>query len=242
MRLDDRVTIATPEGVTLELVLAGLGSRFVARLLDSLVQLVIIFALVFGVVVTHPPGVVLAFVFVVTFLVVLAYDIPFELLNDGRTLGKMAAGIRVVDTAGEPISFFASLMRNVLRIIDFLPVLYAVGCTSIVVTKSDQRLGDLAAGTVVARDKFPGIDATPVFTLSVPVNQVATWDVSSVESDELATIRQFLDRRYALTWPVRAYFASAIASRIGPKIAGAPPGAHPEYLLEGVVVAKQQRA
>ncbi len=242
MRLDDRVTIATPEGVTLELVLAGLGSRFVARLLDTVVQLAIIFALVFGTVVSHPPGAVQAVVIVATFLVVLAYDIPFELLNDGRTLGKMAAGIRVVDTAGEPISFFASLMRNILRLIDFLPVLYAIGATSIVITGKDQRLGDLAAGTVVVRDKFPGVDSTPMFALSVPVDQVATWDVSAVETDELATIRQFLDRRYALTWPVRTYFANAIASRVGSKVAGVPYGAHPEYLLEGVVVAKQQRA
>jgi uncharacterized RDD family membrane protein YckC len=240
--LDDRVTIATPEGVTLELVLAGLGSRFVARLLDTTVQLVIIIALIAGVGLSHPPGVVIAIVFVAVFLTIFIYDVPFELLNDGRTLGKMAAGIRVVDTEGEPISFLASVMRNILRLVDFLPVLYAVGATSIVCTKHDQRLGDLAAGTVVVRDKFPGIDATPRFALTVPVEQVATWDVSAVESDELATIRQFLDRRYALTWPTRAYFANAIASRVGPKIAGAPYGAHPEYLLEGVVVAKQQRA
>jgi uncharacterized RDD family membrane protein YckC len=242
VRLDDRVTIATPEGVTLELVLAGLGSRFVARLLDTLIQVLIIIALGIGAGLTHPPGFVLAIVIVCVFLTIFAYDIPFELLNDGRTLGKMAAGIRVVGTNGDPVSFLASAIRNILRIADFLPVLYVVGVVSMVVTHRDQRLGDLAAGTLVARDKFPGLDATPVSALTVPVEQVAMWDVSSVEPDELATINHFLRRRYALTWPVRTYFAGALASRIGPKVAGAPMNAHPEYLLEGLVVAKQQRS
>jgi uncharacterized RDD family membrane protein YckC len=242
VHLDDRVTIATPEGVTLELVLAGLGSRFVARLLDTVIQVIIILALAIGAGLTHPPGVVLAIVAVCVFLTIFAYDIPFELLNDGRTLGKMTAGIRVVGTNGDPVSFLASAIRNILRIADFLPILYAVGVVSMVVTHRDQRLGDLAAGTLVVRDKFPGLDATPVFALTVPVEQVAMWDVSSVEPDELATINHFLHRRYALTWPVRTYFAGALASRIGPKVAGAPMNAHPEYLLEGLVVAKQQRS
>ena len=92
MLLDDRVTIATPEGVSLELVLAGVGSRFVARLLDMLIQGVIIFALVLGIYVTSAPGTVRAVVRVLLFLVVFGYDVPFEVWNGGRTVGKAAAG------------------------------------------------------------------------------------------------------------------------------------------------------
>jgi uncharacterized RDD family membrane protein YckC len=241
VRLDDRVTIATPEGVTLELVLAGLGSRFIARLLDSVIQGAIILALFIGGGIASPPGVVWAGIFVVVFLVMFAYDVPFELLNGGRTVGKMTAGIRVVGPHGEPITFLASATRNIMRIVDFLPALYAIGVVSIVATQRDQRLGDLAAGTIVARDKFPGLANTHVPPLTVPVAAVALWDVSGLDSQEVATIRHFLDRRLTLAWHVRMYYANVLAQRVGPKVAGAPWGTHPEYFLEGIVVAKQAR-
>jgi uncharacterized RDD family membrane protein YckC len=243
VRLDDRVTIATPEGVTLDLVLAGLGSRFVARLLDSAIQGAIIIALIIGTGVTSPPGFLIAGVLVLIFLVMFAYDVPFEVLNNGRTPGKAAAGIRVVGRLGEPIGFLSSSIRNIMRIVDFLPVLYATGVVSIVATSQDQRLGDLTAGSLVVRDKFPGLIAsTAAPPITVPVEAVATWDVSALDTEDVATIRHFLDRRLALSWPVRSYFATALASRVGPKVAGAPYATHPEYLLEGIVVAKQERA
>ena len=240
MRLDDRLTIAAPEGITLDLVLAGLGSRFLARLLDTAIQLVIVGALAAGLLVS-PPGYVIAGVLVLIFLVMFAYDVPFEVLNQGRTPGKMSAGIRVVGNGGEPVTFLASAIRNIMRIVDFLPVFYATGVVTIVATGSDQRLGDLTAGTIVTRDRFPGLQALTA-PITVPAESVASWDVSALDSDDVATIRHFLDRRLALTWPVRTYFANALASRVGPKVAGAPYATHPEYLLEGIVVAKQERA
>lgn len=240
MHLDDRVTIATPEGVTLELLLAGLGSRFVARMLDTLIQGSFVFVLVFARFVTNvESGVVQAVVIVAVFLVVFAYDIPFELLNGGRTIGKMAAGIRVVGVSGEPVSFLASAIRNIVRIADFLPFSYVAGSITMVATRRHQRLGDLAAGTVVVRDRFPGVAAGP--PLTVPADAVLHWDVSAIDAGDVAAIRHFLDRRLALPWPVRSYFAGALAARVAPQVAGVPYGAHPEYVLEGVVVAKQHR-
>jgi uncharacterized RDD family membrane protein YckC len=239
--LDDRVTIATPEGVSLELVLAGVGSRFIARLLDTVIQLAINFALALGLFFTSAPGFVRAIAAVVLFLVIFAYDVPFEVLNGGRTIGKVAAGIRVVGDLGEPISFFTSAIRTILRIIDFLPVLYVGGVVCMVSTKHDQRLGDLAAGTIVVRERFPGLASAATAPATVPVDAVATWDVSALGTDDLATIHQFLDRRLSMTTPVRAYFATELASRVGPRVVGAPYGTHPEYLLEGIVVAKQAR-
>jgi uncharacterized RDD family membrane protein YckC len=241
VRLDDRVTIATPEGVTLELVLAGLGSRFVARLLDSVIQLFIIIALGLSAYALGASGAVLAVDVIVIFLVALAYDVPFELLNGGRTIGKMTAGIRVVGTGGEPVAFLGSAIRNILRLIDFLPILYLTGAITIIFSERDQRLGDLAAGTVVVRDTFPGLQPTVVAPLTVPADAVTRWDVSAIDAQDVATIRQFLDRRLMLAWHVRMYFGSALAARVAPMVAGAPPNAHPEYLLEGIVVAKQQR-
>jgi uncharacterized RDD family membrane protein YckC len=239
--LDERVTIATPEGVTLELVLAGLGSRFIARLLDTVIQVGIILALAFGAAITGSPGIVRAGVFVLVFLVIFAYDVACEVLNNGRTVGKMTAGIRVVGANGEPVSFLSSSIRNIVRLVDFLPIFYVVGATSIVATRRDQRLGDLAGGTLVTRDKFqPALAA--VAPLTVPVDAVATWDVGAVDAGDLAAIRQFLDRRLTLPWPVRVHFGNALAARVAPKVAGLPLQAHPEYVLEGIVVAKQRRA
>jgi uncharacterized RDD family membrane protein YckC len=242
VQLDDRVTIATPEGVALELILAGLGSRFLARLLDTVIQFGVILALAFGLGVsgTQHPGWLLAIVIVLVFLTVFAYDIAFETLNHGRTIGKQAAGIRVVGQTGEPVRFLASAVRNIARILDFLPFLYLIGTISIVATARDQRVGDLAAGTLVMRDRFPGM-ARSTAPITVNPAAVTTWDVSAVSPTEIQAVRRFLDRRLDLTPPARNYFAADLANRLAPRVAGIPPYSHPEYVLEGIVVAKQSR-
>jgi uncharacterized RDD family membrane protein YckC len=239
VQLDDRITIATPEGVAIDVVLAGLGSRFLARLLDTVIQVLAIIALAVGIGAADS-GIFTAVSLVLVFLVVFAYDVAFEVLNHGRTIGKMAAGIRVVGDAGEPVRFLPSAIRNIIRIVDFLPVLYLVGSISIVATRHDQRLGDLAAGTVVARDRFPGMTAPPA-PITVTPDLVATWDVSAIRPEEVHAVRQFLDRRLSLRWPARSYFAVDLANRLGPRVVGVPPNSHPEYVLEGIVVAKQHR-
>jgi len=243
VQLDDRLTIATPEGVALELILAGLGSRFLARLLDTLIQLGIILALAFGLGITGiaRPGWVVAVVVVLVFLIVFAYDVAFETLNHGRTLGKQAAGIRVVGLTGEPVRFLASAVRNIARILDFLPGIYLIGTISIIATERDQRVGDLAAGTLVMRDRFPGMSRAPA-PITLSAGAVAAWDVSAVGPAEVQAVRQFLDRRLELTAPARNYFAADLANQLATRVAGIPPYSHPEYVLEGIVVAKQARA
>jgi uncharacterized RDD family membrane protein YckC len=243
VQLDNRVTLATPEGVALELILAGLGSRFLARLLDTLIQIGIIVALAFGAGIAgnDRPGVITAVAIVLVFLVIFAYDVAFETLNHGRTIGKQAAGIRVVGQTGEPVRFLASAVRNIARILDFLPVFYLIGTISIIATERAQRVGDLAAGTLVMRDRFPGLTRAPA-PITVSAAAVATWDVSAVGPAEIQAVRQFLDRRLDLTVAARHYFAADLASRLAPRVAGIPPYSHPEYVLEGIVVAKQLRS
>src|SRR3954467_3885928 len=156
----------------MELLLAGLGSRFVARLLDSVIQFGIIIALLLGTGLSSPPGFVVGGVIVLIFLVMFLYDVPFEVLNNGRTIGKMTAGIRVVGRHGEPVGFLSSSARNIMRIVDFLPALYVTGVASIVATSQDQRLGDLTAGTFVVRDKFPGLRQNAPAPITVPAEAV----------------------------------------------------------------------
>jgi uncharacterized RDD family membrane protein YckC len=214
--LDDRVTIATPEGIELELVLAGVGSRFAASLVDVAVQLGSIFALAVVLGPLGSNGFVVAVFLVAVFLILFGYDIALETWNRGRSIGKLAAGLRVVRVGGDPEGFLTAAVRNFLRIVDFLPAFYVVGVIAILVTGRNQRLGDLAAGTLVVRERRPAV--TPA-----------------------ATLRQFLERRVSLSPGARAHLATDLAARVRPKVVGAPDGWHPESFLEAVVAAKTTR-
>ncbi|HYU38517.1 MAG TPA: RDD family protein [Acidimicrobiia bacterium] len=239
---DDRVTIATPEGVELELVLAGLGSRFMAALLDVVIQLGAIFALAIVFAPVGDSGYVVAAYFIAVFVVLFAYDIVLETWNRGRTVGKLAAGLRVVRTGGEPVGFLTAAVRNFLRLADFLPAFYVVGVITILVTSRNQRLGDLAAGTLVVRERRPAVMPAAKYLPPAPADApFLEWDVSGVTADDLATLRQFLDRRLALQPAARAHLATDLAARVRPKVVGAPDGWHPESFLEAVVAAKTSR-
>src|SRR5918992_3138493 len=147
MELEDRLTITTPEGVELDLQLAGLGSRFMAQLLDLLIKAMSILLIALTLSIAGLTGV--AIMLPAFFLVVYAYDVVFETFANGRTPGKRASRLRVVRVGGEPVDFMTSAIRNVLRLIDGAPLGYIPGVISILMTKRNQRLGDLAAGTIV---------------------------------------------------------------------------------------------
>lgn len=239
--LDDRVTIATPEGIELELILAGVGSRFAATLLDIVVQLGAIFALAIVLGPLGNNGFVIAGYLVAVFLIIFAYDIALETWNRGRSVGKLAAGLRVVRVGGEAEGFLTAAVRNFLRIVDFLPAFYVVGVTSILATSRNQRLGDLAAGTLVVRERPPAVTPPAPYFPAPAAAPYLEWDVSAVSADDAATLRQFLERRLSLSPGARAHLATDLAARVRPKVVGAPDGWHPESFLEGVVAAKTAR-
>ena len=253
MSFDDRVTISTPEGVDLDIVLAGLGSRFAATLLDLVIQIGAIIALGMALGLGADSGYVAAMYFVLVFLVLFAYDIVFETWNNGRTIGKLAAGIRVVRRGGQPVHFMASTVRNLVRIVDFLPLFYGIGMISVIVTKHNQRLGDLAAGTYVVRERRTTAPTAAPRAMPAPTRGWAPpptvdaaymrWDVSLVTADDVATVRRFLERRASLEPHARAQLGWELATRLRAKVAGVddqgPPT--PEAFLEGVAAAKAAR-
>jgi uncharacterized RDD family membrane protein YckC len=242
MTFDDKVTIATPEGVPLDLVVAGLGSRFIATMLDVAIELAAIFAIYLVFDSTTHNGFADAAFSILLFLVLFGYDVCFEVANSGRTIGKMAAGLRVVKHDGRGVDFVTSAVRNILRLVDFLPLFYAVGAVSIVATRDHQRVGDIAAGTIVVRERrnAPTIRHMPVYS-TLPDRSYLTWDVSAVSPEEVATVRRFLERRFSLTPAARAQLGWELASRLRPRVTGAPDNWHPEQFLEGVVAAKDTR-
>lgn len=246
MAFDDHLTVSTPEGLDLEIVLAGVGSRFGAAALDALIQLVALIALlvVRSTVSSGGGGGFLAAIYIVAvFLIVFGYDVAFETLNSGRTPGKMAAGLRVVRAGGRPVGFLTSAVRNLLRIVDFLPTAYAAGLVSIVATRDNQRIGDLAAGTYVVRERVSRPTSTLTFSPAAyaPDAPFLSWDVSAVSPEEVATVRRFLERRSQLTSDARARIGWEMCERLRPKVAGLPTNWHPETLLEGIVAAKAAR-
>ena len=155
MEYEDTRTIATPEGVELELRLAGIGSRFSAALIDFAIQGALLIAVILlaaltlgslGATIATSVGVLFAFV---------VYDVLFEVRAAGRTPGKRALGIRVVLADGGPVTLRASTVRNLIRLVEGVATFYVPALLSILLTRDNQRLGDLAGGTVVTHEAAP---------------------------------------------------------------------------------------
>ena len=240
MELDDRLSIATPEGVDLELALAGLGSRFVAAVLDALVQAGLIVAAALILLAGIGGGVAYAIFFVVTFLVFFAYDILFEVLASGRTLGKRWTGLRVVRVGGAPVGFLTSTARNVMRLVDIIPGMYGVGAVAILATRKNQRVGDVVAGTLVVRERRAY--APPMPYEPHVVDAYGPLDVSAITAEELATVRNFLARRHDLEPGPRGALAQTLAARLRPRVGGATGEIRgDETFLEQLAAAKAAR-
>src|SRR5918996_6122765 len=153
-----RLQVETPEHVTLDLEIAGVGSRALAALIDMLILAgsalgtIIVVGIIagFGVTLGSLGGAVLL---LVGFAVWNGYFILFEGLRQGQTPGKRFVGIRVVGDTGNAVGLGAAVARNLLRIADFLPPPYLIGALLVALHPRGKRLGDLVAGTVVARDR-----------------------------------------------------------------------------------------
>jgi uncharacterized RDD family membrane protein YckC len=241
VELDDRITIATPEGIELQLQLAGLASRFIAGTVDLIIQLLAIFALAL---ITGPVfggGKLNTVVFVIgVFMIWFLYPILFELLARGRTPGKRLSHLRVVRDSGAPVDLQASAIRNLVRVVDGLLLLYVPTVISILVTERNQRPGDIAAGTLVIRESAPPKQA-PATTATAAQKPLEEWDVSAITAQELAAVRRFLDRRETLDRGARYELALRLASGLRPKIAGATARTDPERFLEALAAIKASR-
>ena len=273
VRYEDRISIATPEGVDLDLTLAGIGSRFVAALIDGLFQgaVLVALAILAGVVSGGgegfeelgeglAAGIALALLIVGFFLVFVGYPVAFETWASGRTPGKRWTGLRVVRAGGAPVGFVPSAVRNLLRLVDFLPSAYGVGIVTMLANGRNQRLGDLAAGTLVVRERRGqagdsgqgvdgprlGLQAGPSTAEPAPAwgpvpPEWLAWDLSAVSAEDLGTVRRFLERRPYLTPEARARLALELATRLRAKVTGPPEDLHPEVFLADLAAAKSAR-
>ena len=226
--MSDAYDLRTPEQVDLEYEVAGLGSRFIAVLIDSLLQTAVMIAVFvafalgaafLGATTRRLSGgdsslvmiVGIAVAVLLVFLITWGYFVVFELVWNGQTPGKRAAGIRVLTARGEPITLVHAFVRNLVRIVDYLPASYMLGAAVILATPRAQRLGDLAAGTMVVKERRAGLPRTLAALPSeqaLPPRQAALFS-----QDDVALARDFLLRRQELSPDRRRALAREIADR-----------------------------
>jgi uncharacterized RDD family membrane protein YckC len=235
------VAVRTGEAVEIRYELAGLGSRFLAVMIDTLAQFAILFAVLLamalsssalGHVIKHSANLTAwligAGVFGI-FLVLIGWFIIFELWWSGRTPGKRALGLRVVRDGGFPIDAGAAVIRNLVRIVELLLGFYTLSAISALISKENKRLGDFAAGTIVVRDR---IDALP--DLDAYLGRPARAATGLHESDRVL-IERFLARRESLEPIARISLAARIAAQVRPTLVAPYTNLGDEALLEFLV-------
>ena len=243
--MDRTLEVRTPESIAFNYELAGLGSRFLAVLVDQGIQLLILAAIFGGIVLAatrsvarHPAtaatdklevSLAIALVVAVLFVVLFGYFIAFEALWNGQTPGKKLLGLRVVRDGGYPIDFGASLIRNLIRVGEQLVGYYLIAAVSALISPENKRLGDLAAGTIVVRDAR----LTPPRELfRITERETAYSPTAYLSGEERALIKRFLERRSALTIQRRQELASQLASRIRDRMPPELAALDDEALLE----------
>ena len=261
--IGDQLNIDTPELVAIEMPLAGIGSRFIAILVDYLIwgaafsllialaAIVILAVHVFGEVSAN--WAVGIFVLIV-FLLQWGYFALFEAFGNGRTPGKRVARIRVIHQSGRGIGFLESLARNLVRFVDYMPGFYAVGVVAIFVSRRHQRLGDMVAGTLVVRDReiepshwsgatsrtitapvfAPPADASPMAAPHLRVVLPAPA-LAKLGASDLEVLEGFFARRLDMDLATRGALAGRIASALSAKSGlTIPPETSVETFLEAV--------
>lgn len=248
----DKLTIETPEQTSLEFPLAGVGSRCLALLLDTLIQIGGILVLVLLLVwfqSNRPSGGTgfgsaglwaQAAIIIVAFLIIYGYFAIFEAVWNGQTPGKRVAHLRVIQESGRPIQVWQAIVRNLMRIVDQLPAFYAVGMASALISRQNRRLGDFVAGTVVVHER-------PLTTISVgwasaPAGTMHTAPLGAARlgTEEVRLIEAFLGRSSELDGELRFRMARQIATRIAERLGLTPMQiqaagfATDEAFLEGV--------
>ena len=221
-----KLTIETPEQISLEFPLAGVGSRGYALCIDTLIQVVA--ALIIFLIVAFTTRDLerswvparnweIAIALFLVFCLYWGYFAIFEVLWNGQTPGKRQAKIRVISASGRPITAFEGIGRNFMRAIDSLGF-YLVGAVVCAIDKQNRRLGDMVAGTVVVHE----VEEQGVFywygqekSASAPS---VTHEVATLTEQEFQLVETFLTRRLDIPNLQRLASAQAIATRMGERL------------------------
>jgi uncharacterized RDD family membrane protein YckC len=224
-------SISTPENVDLHLEIAGLGNRLLAQLIDGVIMLAIgLFFLVIGVifaVVVAASGldsktksifyaVIVMVIIFILFILQNGYFLVFEGAWRGQTPGKKLAEIRVIEQNGQPIGWAAAIIRNLMRLIDSVMFL---GILVILMDKNERRLGDMAAGTIVIRERKTEISTSQIKMVTAAVADTSL-DIGRITPSEYDLLVDFLKRRESLAKVHRPNVAQKLATHFKDKLSG----------------------
>jgi uncharacterized RDD family membrane protein YckC len=249
-------SISTPENVDLHLELAGLGNRVLASLVDTLIS----YAMCAGlwiliwlgcslVGMANLPaqaaaiacGIIIMIAMLLSFAILFGYYVFFEGTWQGQTPGKKFAQIRVIDQNGQPINWSAVWLRNLLRVID-LGFMF-IGLITMVIDKNERRLGDLAAGTLVIKERLPDLSTASIVVSPASKENAAMLDVGRVTPQEYELLISFLKRRDKMAKSQRPLVARELEQHFRDKLAEPSNGnQNSEQFLEKIYTAYQSRA
>jgi uncharacterized RDD family membrane protein YckC len=238
MSADGQYTLETPENVEVDFELAGIGSRFCAMVIDGLLMALMlllvgllalftnlgVFRLFRGLSVEQSPtgnwlnwinGLLILLLFAVLF----GYYTFFELLMRGQTPGKRAMKIRVIRDDGTPAAAMDIIVRNLVRVVDALPGAYAIGGAIMFFHLMHKRLGDIAAGTIVVKERELDYRAQPDKKYKLET-RVAVASNSELEPGERRVLTGFLQRRVELLPEARLQLAQRLAQPLFEKYGG----------------------
>jgi uncharacterized RDD family membrane protein YckC len=232
-------SVLTPERVSLQYDIAGIGSRGAAAIVDTVIQsvtlMVIFFALAAGLAAGSAflsgsgPGAAtlsLALFVLAVFAIADGYFILFEIIWNGQTPGKRMVGIRVIRENGYPMRPIDAVIRNLVRVVDWLPGAYGIGVLTMLLNKRSKRLGDFASGTIVVREGSRGAGA-----LLMPAAESAESLGVRLSNADATLVRDFLLRRVSLDPRARADLALRLAAVLAQRYALTLDG-EPEAFLE----------
>jgi uncharacterized RDD family membrane protein YckC len=239
--VNDQLMVLTPEKTVVGFRIAGVGARIGAQLIDVMVLVVIWFAVGFAVsaaglfIGMEVASGLIGFVMVSSLFL---YFILQEWLWGGQTLGKKAVGVRVLSVDGTPITLRGAVYRNLLRPADFLPTFYFAGLIAMFMNERSQRLGDLAAGTIVVHEAKPNphYQVTPHHAGIHPFEH-SVGSLPSMTMEEYFAIKRLCDRFPELPPSVQVRSVEEIWRPFTEKERIEPlPGVHPVYQMEAVVM------
>jgi uncharacterized RDD family membrane protein YckC len=232
------------EAVVLELRLAKLASRSLALALDIGVQLILLIVgtfVVLGVALQVDEALGAALVLMFYVAVIVGYPVSFETLTRGRSLGKMALGLRVVREDGGPVRFRHALVRGLLGVVEFWMTGGSVALITSLASSRGKRVGDFLAGTVVVRERMP----TQAAPIAMMPPQLAGWastlDLARVPDDLALAARQFLGRFQDLAPEVRDSMGDRLAAAMAGVTSPPPPPGVPAWAFLSAVLAERRR-
>ncbi|TGD89659.1 RDD family protein [Mycolicibacterium sp. CH28] len=237
-------TVVTGDAVVLDVQIAQLPVRAVSALIDICVIAVgyLVGTLLWAATITQFDEALSAAVLIIfTVLVLVGYPVAFETATRGRSLGKMAMGLRVVSDDGGPERFRQALFRALAGFVEIWTFMGGPAVICSLVSRKGKRIGDVFAGTVVISERGPKLPPPPVMPPALAW-WAASLELSALTPDQAELARQFLSRATQLTPYVRDEMAYRIASDVAARISPPPPpGVPPQYVLAAVLAERHRR-